>query len=53
MDVLCSIIGTYKFKEALIKSELPRYMDVPPFSMADKPSRMQNKAKSHFALFWA
>jgi hypothetical protein len=39
-------------KEALIKSELPRHMDVPPCSMADKPLSMQNEVKSHFTLFW-
>jgi hypothetical protein len=37
-------------REALIKSELPRHMDVPPFSMADKPLKME-KTENRFSVF--
>jgi hypothetical protein len=38
-------------KEALIYSELPWHMDVPPFSVADKPLKMKEIEKSHFSIF--
>jgi hypothetical protein len=39
------------FIEALIYSEPPRHMDVPPFSVADKPLKMKENEKSHFFDF--
>jgi len=38
-------------KETLINSEFPQHMDVLLFSVADKPSKMKKKIKSHFIFF--
>ena len=42
---------TLFIKDTLINSEFPQHMDVLPFSVADKPLKMEKKIKSHFIFF--
>ena len=46
-----NICRSIKNRDALIYSELPRHMDAPPFSVADKPLKMKENEKSHFSIF--